>query len=70
MELDIKLRDNFGSGIRNRIFFYFIISLIMNIFFFQHGSDTISIMITEFVPCVLAFFGFAAVQFIERKRDS
>ena len=28
MELDTKLRDNFGSGIRNRIFFYFIISLI------------------------------------------
>jgi len=28
MELDIRLRDNFGSGIRNRIFFYFIISLI------------------------------------------
>lgn len=28
MELDIKLRDNFGSGIRNRIFFYFIISLV------------------------------------------
>lgn len=28
MELDIKLRNSFESGIRNRIFFYFIISLI------------------------------------------
>lgn len=28
MELDIRLRNSFESGIRNRIFFYFIISLI------------------------------------------